>query len=288
MQDSNLNGKLEYICGSKIKNMNPGKLFSFFRKAPVSFKVHGPQGGISTILTLPPSFNTDSDRCPVAILMHGFMAKKEMHPIPAIAKALAEEGIASVSFDFDAHGKSEGKFVDMTISSEIADAQAVLDYVSSLPFATKTAFVGHSQGGVVAGMLAGSLEGKDNCPVALVQLAPAAVLKDDALAGRCMNARYDASNPPEYVNVMFHKLGRRFILEAQKLPIFETSCRYSGKVCLIHGSEDRIVPVSYSERYNSLYQDSTLHIVEGEGHFLNKHKQEIVGMVRDFLKEALL
>ena len=40
--------------------------------------------------------------------MHGFLSKKELYPIPAIAGALAKAGIASLRFDFDAHGRSEG------------------------------------------------------------------------------------------------------------------------------------------------------------------------------------
>ena len=151
---------------------------------------------------------------------------------------------------------------------------------------SKIAFAGHSQGGVIAGMLAGELEGSDDKPVCLLQLAPAAVLKDDALAGQCMNARYDAANPPAYVNVFFHKLGRDFILAAQKLPIYETSCRYSGKVCLIHGTKDAIVPVSYSEKYDQGYPDSELHLLEGEGHFMRSKK--VLALSCRFLKEQLL
>ena len=130
--------------------------------------------------------------------MHGFISKKEMYPIPAIASALAKNGIASIRFDFNAHGKSEGDFINMTISNEIADAKAVFEYASSLPFVSDIALIGHSQGGVVAGMLSGELENKAVKPKCLVQLAPAAVLKDDAISGQCMHAKYDASNPPEY------------------------------------------------------------------------------------------
>ena len=261
-------------------------LFSIFSGKP-AYEVFGPNGGLATTLVLPESFDVRTDKCPLAILMHGFMSKKELYPIPAIANALAKEGIASIRFDFDAHGKSEGRFIDMTISSEIADAKAVLQYVKTLPFVTKVAFVGHSQGGVIAGMLAGELEGSPERPDCLVQMAPAAVLKDDAIAGRCMNARYDASNPPEYVSVFFHKLGRKFILEAQKLPIYETSAGYSGKVCLIHGEKDRIVPVSYSQRYHEAYASSELHLLPDEGHMLNGDKNRLVGLVVSFLKDEL-
>lgn len=262
-------------------------LFSFLTGRS-SYEVFGPQGGISTVTVLPEAFDVNKDKCPLVILMHGFMSRKEMYPIPAIAGALAKAGIASIRFDFDAHGRSEGNFIDMTISSETADARAVLEYARKLPYVTEIALLGHSQGGVVAGMLAGALEDRPERPKCLVQLAPAAVLKDDALAGRCMRAMYDASNPPEYVNVFFHKLGRNFILEAQKLPIYETSSKYSGNVCLIHGDGDKIVPVAYSEKYHQSYRNSELHVLKGEGHMLNRNKARLLEKVTHFLKDNLV
>ena len=261
-------------------------LFSLFSGRP-SYEVFGPYGGIATTLILPEGFDREKDTCPLVILMHGFISKKEMYPIPALAGALAKAGIASLRFDFDAHGKSEGKFIDMTISSEIADAKAVVAYARTLPFVSEIALLGHSQGGVIAGMLAGELEETPDRPKCVVQLAPAAVLKDDAIAGRCMHARYDASNPPEYVNVLFHKLGRRFIQDAQQLPIYETSSRYSGKVCIVQGKKDKIVPFSYAERYHQSYKDSELHLFDDENHFMNANKARLIETVVTFLKKNL-
>lgn len=261
-------------------------LFSFFSARP-SYKVFGPRGGIATTLTLPDSVDTAKDKCPLAVLMHGFLSKKDLYPIPAIACALAKVGIASIRFDFDAHGKSEGDFMDMTISSEIADARAVFEYARRLPFVSDIALIGHSQGGVIAGMLAGELENEVRKPKCVVLLAPAAVLKDDAIAGQCMHAKYDASNPPEYVSVFFHKLGRAFILEAQKLPIFEVSTLYSGPVCIIQGGGDKIVPISYSEKYHHSYKNSELHILKDEGHMLNNNKARLLEIITSFLKDNL-
>ena len=256
-------------------------MFCFSRR----YEVHGEQGGISTAITLPEGFDPERDRCHMAVLMHGFMSNKKAKVLTAISGALAKEGIASIRFDFNAHGRSEGEFRKMTISNEISDASAVVDYVLSLPYVSSVSFVGHSQGGVIAGMLAGMLENDTRKrPLSLVQLAAAAVLKDDAIAGRCMMSKYDAANPPEYVNVMMHKLGRPFIVEAQKLPVYETSMKYTGPVCLIHGKEDKIVPFSYSEKYHELYKDSTLTILEGEGHFMNKKAKEIVRLTVDHIK----
>ena len=78
------------------------------------YKVHGPQGGLAMELTLPDDFNEDTDKCPMVILMHGIFSSKNIVPIPALAKALAKEGIASICFDFGGHWKSEGKMEHMT------------------------------------------------------------------------------------------------------------------------------------------------------------------------------
>ena len=251
------------------------------------YKVYGPQGGIDIKCTLPEGFNTTTDHCPMVILMHGFISSKRMPPISSLSEELSKAGYATISFDFNAHGKSEGEFVNMTLSSEIADAKAVYDYACSLPYVTDVAFVGHSQGGVVAGMLAGELEVSERRPKCLVQLAPAAVLKDDALEGVCMGKRYDAKNPPEFVNVFFHKLGRSFILEAQQMPIYEQSRKYSGKVCIIHGTNDKIVPLKYSHQYRDEYSDCQLHEIEGESHFMTKCKEQWLKRLMSFLKSNL-
>ena len=140
-------------------------------------KIDSPNGLLSAVLEVPDG----KDTCPLVILMHGFMANKKLEPLKSVAALLLEKGIAALRFDFDGHGRSQGRFRDMTVLTELSDAKAVYDAARKLPFVSDIAFLGHSQGGVVAGMLAGEL----GCPAvkALVQLAPAAVLKDDALNG---------------------------------------------------------------------------------------------------------
>ena len=79
------------------------------------YYVYGPQGGIACKVSLPDGFNPRTDRCPMVILMHGIFSSKDYNPMPALAKGLARAGIASIRFDFDGHGKSEGRMQDMTV-----------------------------------------------------------------------------------------------------------------------------------------------------------------------------
>jgi len=246
--------------------------------------IPGESGPISTLLQWPDT--SAEKKCPLVILMHGFMSNKGLEPLKSIANGLEEAGIASLRFDFDGHGRSGGKFSDMTVLTELSDARRVLAYAAGLDRVGRIGLLGHSQGGVVAGMLAGETGAeKVRC---LVQLAPAAVLKDDALNGVLMGKHYNPADPPEFLRVFFHKVGRNYFKVAQTLPVFETSARYTGPVCLIHGKEDGIVPYSYSERYHEGYADSVLHLLDGENHIFRKRRKEAIGLAIGFLKQNLL
>ena len=135
------------------------------RKAPIKSPIKGPEGAIYYKITLPKGFDPATDRCPMVILMHGIFASQSINPMPALAKELAKAGIASIRFDFDGHGKSQGQMQDMTIEKELADARAVWDYVSRLPYVDGIGLLGHSQGGVVASMTAGRLAAAGIAPM---------------------------------------------------------------------------------------------------------------------------
>lgn len=249
--------------------------------------ISGPLGKLSTCVKIPEETALRSGKCPAVIMMHGFSSSKETAPFPEISKALTDNGIAVICFDFQAHGQSEGNFEDMTISGEIADAKAVLEYTRSLPFVSDIAFLGHSQGGLVASMLAGELESTEQRPRCLILLAPSASIKFDVQKGRYMNAWFDPANPPEYINVLQHKIGRNFIVDAQQLPVYETATRYSGKVCIIHGEKDFLVPLPYSKRFQQEYQHCDLVLLPNAGHTFNEDKELLIQSVVGFVRENL-
>lgn len=99
--------------------------------------------------------------------------------MPALAKGLADAGIASIRFDFDGHGKSEGRMQDMTIGKELSDAKAIWDFVCTLPYVDGIGFLGHSQGGVIASMTAGRLAAATDgiAPNGVVLIDPGTVIK---------------------------------------------------------------------------------------------------------------
>ena len=260
--------------------------FTAFSK---EYKVHGPQGGLAMEVTLPDGFNEDTDKCPMVILMHGIFSSKNIVPIPALAKALAKEGIASICFDFGGHWKSEGQMQQMTVGKEIEDALAMWEYAKSLPYVSKIGLLGHSQGGVVASMTAGILASRGESPAALVLVAPGSVIQDACRNGRFFGAEFNPADPPEYVKCFgMMKLGREYILSTQELDIYGTAQAYTGPVRLIHGSKDNIVPLSCSEKFVEAYtQESELIIVEGENHMITRRLRKVVAHAVSFFTTKL-
>ena len=229
----------------------------------------------------------DGERCPMVLLCHGFMGNKEGALEKQIAALLQAQGIASIRFDFNGHGQSEGRFQDMTVPNEIVDAKKVIEYVSNLPYVESVAITGHSQGGVVAAMTAGDL-GAEKIK-AVVLLAPAAVLRDDAIRGSTMGATYDPFNLGEYVELFRGlKLGAEYIRTAFSLPIYETAAKYQGPALIIHGTGDRVVPYTYGERFHQIWNGSELVIIDKADHGFSQQIEQVAGKSAEFLSKALL
>ncbi len=190
-------------------------------------------------------------------------------------------GIASIRFDFNGHGHSDGDFQDMTVPNEIEDAKKVFEYARRLPNVTSVSIAGHSQGGVVASMVAGELGAKKI--KAVVLMAPAAVLRDDAIRRNLFGVTYDAINPPAFVEIFGgHKVGRNYILSAQTLPIYETAEKFTGSALMIHGKADVIVPYTYSLSYKKIFRRGEVQLLDGADHSFHGEESRVAKIAADF------
>ena len=247
-------------------------------------QIDGSKGQLAAIIQKPEL--TEGQRCPMVMLCHGFSGRKDGPMFEIIADSLSAHGIASIRFDFNGHGESEGDFVEMTVPNEVEDARQVYEYVRDLRYVSDVAIVGHSQGGVVAGMTAGEL-GTDAFR-AVVLMAPAAVLRDDAIRGSTMGATYDPLDPPAFVPLYGNlKLGGDYIKTAFSLPIYETSAKYQGPALIVHGTADRVVPYTYGERYHQIWPQSELVILDAYDHGFSQNIYRADEIVSDFLIKIL-
>ncbi len=267
---------LSVACGNTTKQQTENTAIN-----PAVFKkleINGAVGKLKAVLQVP-ELKT-GETCPLVILMHGVFSNKEFPIISELAYKLQKKGIASVRFDFNGHGESDGAFKDMTVPLEVKDALAVYEYVKALNFVSNISLLGHSQGGVVTSLVGGELK---DAIKSVVLLAPAAVMEDQTNAGMMMGVKFDPHNIPESIKVFNHTVGHEYLATCQTLNIYNVAANYQGPVCLIHGKADQVVPFSYSEKYDQVYTNSTLHLLEGETHLFNQDMFTAAQIAVDFI-----
>ena len=277
---------LTYKVDKYLKELTTGK-YAGPGKGETVF-IDGDHGRLKAIIQKPEL--QQGEQCPMVIFCHGFTGRKDGSMFELIADTLQAHGIASIRFDFNGHGESEGDFKDMTVPNEIEDAKKVVAYVRDLRYVSSMAIVGHSQGGVVAAMTAGQLSEELGRPAfkAVALMAPAAVLRDDAIRGNIMGKQYDPFDPGEYVEMWGGlKLGAQYIRTAFSLPIYETAVKYQGPALIIHGNGDRVVPYTYGERFHQIWPMSELVIQEYFDHMFSQNIYRTTDIVSDYLIKQL-
>ena len=223
---------------------------------------------------------TEGGKLPVAIVSHGFMAFQDT--VRHYAKAFAEMGYLSYCFDFSGgcviKGKSDGKTTDMSVLTEVLDLEAVMEYAKSRDVADreKITLMGCSQGGFVSALSAAKPENRVH---RLILFYPALCIPDDARAGKMMFARFDPNNIPEIIKCGPMKLGRRYAADVIGMDPFAEISGFSGDVLIVHGRNDTIVDVSYSEKACRIYAENDtavdFKIIEKAGHGFSKKEDEV-------------
>ena len=272
-------------------------MFDFFRKPKLKEGITASafecrRDGLSIRGT---EYRPGGEDLPIAIVCHGFMAWQDT--VRHYAIMLAEMGYAAYCFDFNGgsvmRSKSDGKTTDMSVLTEVKDLEAVIDHLRTLPYVNKDRIflMGCSQGGFVSALVAA----KNKYPVEkLCLFYPALCIPDDIRAGHMMSTKFDPNNVPETVRCGPMKVGKCYATDVMDMDAFEEIKAYNGKVCIVHGTADKIVNIAYAKRAAEVYRSTApemmredmrvnFHIIEGGAHMFSK-KDDIVAMekVRDF------
>lgn len=229
-------------------------------------------------------FVPNTDKYDVAILAYGFvgmMDPKVNDLLPVMAKKLQEKGLATIRFDFNGHGKSEGPLDNMSIYNELEDYHAVIQYVfDNFKGLDHLYLVGHSQGGVLSSMMAGFYPDKVD---KLVIMSPAATLVDDALIGTCMGVDYDPNHIPGKIDFKDFKLNDWYFRTAKFVNNYDVARAFRGPVLALHGENDQVVNNYASRHYQAIFDNCEFHLIPGSDHGLHQNRDEVYTRVVNFL-----
>ncbi|MCP3920127.1 MAG: alpha/beta fold hydrolase [bacterium] len=197
----------------------------------------------------------EPDRRDIVVLGHGLTSDKDRPWSRALAQALERAGIASIRIAFSGNGESEGRFVDSTITKEVADLGSVLDAFEDW----NVRYVGHSMGAAVG----------------LVRAAT-----DDRIRGLVSLA--GVTHAAEFVRRMFGHLrhGEPMLdkphcpynpaLESDLLA-WDSFAHKATEIevpwLIVHGTDDDVVPVQHSLDLHAAATDrSELVVLDGVDH----------------------
>lgn len=263
--------------------------FSQAKNLSDTLYIQGSVGKLFSIINMPT--NAD-EKLPLVIICHGFSGNCQTPFMKDLSASIVAQGMATLRFDFNGHGNSDGEFKNMTVLNEIEDLKDVISWAQQQPWVKNISLVGHSQGGVVVSMVSGELGSK--VVKAEVLLAAAAVLRDDALRGNTMGAIYNPWNfKGDYIELPRSPeagallLGKDYVETAIHLPIYESAANYKGPALIVQGTHDQIVPYTYAERYNEKIDESELKLIPDENHVFSKTSKETSLLVADWLKTKL-
>ncbi len=226
---------------------------------------------------------------PPVILCHGLGSN--MNYMEPYARFFASAGYRAFTFDFIGGGHqtvSGGTMADdMTPITETEDLRTVISYVRSRNDVQmeKLILSGGSQGGFVCAVVSAQ---DPSLTCSLVLLYPAFCIPDYVRKGTLPEIEFDPENIPDHLGEGRNTLSGDYARSVIDMDVFKVIEAYKGRVLIIHGSDDSLVPLDYSQKAFETYQahgaDVTMHIIDGGVHgFEGTVLMEAYDVIRQWL-----
>lgn len=217
---------------------------------------------------------------PAIIYSHGFGGSHRSGT--QYAEAMAAKGYVVYCFDFcggSPGSQSDGSTLEISLFTEQADLEAVIEMIQGLDYvdSSNLFLMGTSQGGAVSAITAAKHVDEI---LGLVLLYPAFVLADNA------NERYQSPEEiPDTQFFMWMDVGRAYFEPLLGYDIYADIEAYDKDVLILHGDEDSIVPLSYSERAAEVYPSAQLEVLQGAGHgFSGENAQTAINLMTEYFQ----
>lgn len=221
---------------------------------------------------------------PAVIFSHGYGGT---HAIGApYAQALAQKGFVVYCYDFRGGSnasRSDGSPLDMSMFTEKADLEAVLSMLQSLDYVDRERIflMGTSQGGMVSAMTGAAHPEEVR---GMMLLYPAFCIPENA------RAQFSTlENVPDQVSFFsWLTVGRRYVEDVWEYDVYSDVAAYEKDVLILHGDQDGIVDIAYSQRAIEAYPAAELKVLQGAGHgFSGDNFDLAMDYILDYLGDQL-
>ena len=225
---------------------------------------------------------------PLVIICHGFQNSKTDRKFIKLARVLQKEGICVFRFDFEGCGDSEGDPKEITIKNEVADLNSAFKTVQNefdLDL-KRVAFVGVSLGNVVTSLL----------------------LKQYKISAKTLVFWSQAFNQRELLKNWYSKedireimkkgviykgdkkIGKNYFLENKNKDYSSALSELKLPILIIHGKEDKDVPLKFSQQLKRKYKNISLIILPKADHKFDdfQSQEQLIRHTQKWLRKYLI
>lgn len=216
------------------------------------------------------------------IFLHGFGGRVDrafFKRASRIFSRFSEGGFAVLMFLFRSYGRSEGRFEDLTITSQIADTKSAIDFMQRQGY-EKIGVVGLSLGGSI-GILTAVEDKRINVLVSLASPARFSEL----WTGQQIKEMEEKG----FVYIGNRKIKKTFLDDMKKYLPARAVEKISAPFLIIHSDSDEILPVSHAkDLYKFAKEPKRLEIIKGADHSFSKSgEKEVISLTLEWFKRWL-
>lgn len=206
----------------------------------------------------------------IVALCHGIRADKtERNSFSKLVELLQQNNINSFRFDFRGHGESTGNDYEMTPLKEVEDLESTIKMLENNSF-NNIILLGASFGASIISLLDTdkykSIKGLVSWYGCLDYFA---TIEDDHFFSF---KHMQIAKEKGYYEIVSKRTGKSFKLginlyeEIHKLVPYKSLITKNIPTLFVHGTKDRMIPHSLSEKVNALCKNSSLELIENGDH----------------------
>ncbi len=205
-----------------------------------------------------------------ALFAHCFTCGKASRAATAISRALAEQGIATLRFDFTGLGTSDGDFANTSFISNVQDLVAAADHLRE-HFAAPQLIIGHSLGGAAVLAAAGEIAETSHVATIGAPYDPGHVTH--LFADDVPKILADGKAQVTLAGRPF-EIGERFLSDLTGHNQKERIAKLGRKLLIMHSPTDTIVPLENAGQiYSAAHHPKSFLSLDEADHLLTDASQ---------------
>jgi pimeloyl-ACP methyl ester carboxylesterase len=217
---------------------------------------------------------------PIVVFAHGFKGFKDWGHFNIMMEHFIKEGFAFAKFNFSHNGGTVEQPIDFpdleafgnnNFTKELADLRTVIDYLESLEIeeinSQEIYLIGHSRGGGISIIAAN----EDDRIKKLITWAAVSDLTnrftDEQLAyWKQQGVIYVENSRTNQQMPMYYQIAEDTLNNIDRFSIVNAAAQLTIPHLIIHGADDKTVPVEEAKSINEWNKNAELHIIEQANH----------------------